>query len=206
MRDAAVKRVTRRDERRETTRMAVLDAAREVFLSEGYQGATIKMIADRAGVSAGTVLNAEPSKAALLMAIMRGHYESIAESAGHMESALSGRAADRLAALLQLMMDAHMRQIELVSASVGHSWLDDGEAYQRAFDAMDFAWAPVRRALEEGVRSGELRPDLDPSAAFACTFDIFMGSLRECRRCEGEDPHAALGRRLTLLIEGMAAR
>ncbi|KAA5803913.1 TetR/AcrR family transcriptional regulator [Alkalicaulis satelles] len=206
MRDMAGKRITRRDERREATRTSVLLAAREVFLSEGYEGATIKMIAQRAGVSAGTVLNAEPSKAALLMAIMRDHYETLAESAGHLESALSGRAGDRLAALLQLMMDAHLRQIELISAAIGHSWLDDGEAFQRAFDDMAFAWEPVRRVFEAGVRSGELRADLDPSVAFACTIDVFMGALRECRRPDGEDPHAALSQRLALLIEGMGAR
>jgi len=52
MRDTIAKRSTRRDVRREATRAVVLEAAREVFLSEGYQGATIKMIADRAHVSA----------------------------------------------------------------------------------------------------------------------------------------------------------
>jgi len=184
----------------------VLEAAGEVFLSEGYEGATIKMIADRAGVSSGTVLNAEPSKAALLMAIMRGHYEGVAETLDNLESALSGRAADRLAALMQLLMDAHLRQIELVSAAIGHSWLIQDEAYQRAFDAMDFAWEPVRRVLAAGVAAGELRSDLDQRAAFGAIVDLFMGSLRECRRAGGEDPHAALSARLALLAQGIAAR
>ena len=184
----------------------MLEAAREVFLSEGYQGATIKMIADRAGVSAGTVLNAEPSKAALLMAIMRGHYEGVAETLGNLESALSGRAGDRLAALLQLMMDAHIRQIELVSAAIGHSWLVLDEPYQRAFDSMDFAWEPIRRVLAAGIEAGEFRRDLDQRAAFAAIVDLFMGSLRECRRADGEDPHTALSARLALLVQGMAAR
>lgn len=198
MRDSIGRRNTKRDVRREATR--------EVFLSEGYQGATIKMIADRAGVSAGTVLNAEPSKAALLMAIMRGHFEGVAETLGNLESALSGRAGDRLSALLQLMMDAHLRQIELISAAIGHSWLVQDEPYQRAFDSMDFAWEPVRRALAAGVEAGEFRRDLDQRAAFGAIVDLFMGSLRECRRHDGEDPHAALTARLPLLVQGMATR
>lgn len=206
MRDNVVRRSTKRDVRREATRAVVLEAAGEVFLSEGYQGATIKMIADRAGVSAGTVLNAEPSKAALLMAIMRGHYEGVAETLSNLESALSGRACDRLSALLQSMMDAHLRQIELMSAAIGHSWLVQDEPYQRAFDAMDFAWEAVRRALAAGVKAGEFRSDLDQPTAFAAIVDLFMGSLRECRRAEGEDPHAALTARLALLVQGMAGR
>lgn len=206
MRDNLGKRSTRRDVRRETTRAVVLEAAREVFLSEGYQGATIKMIADRAGVSAGTVLNAESSKAALLIAIMRGHYEGVAEALGNLESALSGRAGDRLSALLQLMMDAHIRQIELVSAAIGHSWLVQDEPYQRAFDSMDFAWEPIRRVLAAGIEAGEFRRDLDQRAAFGAIVDLFMGSLRECRRADGEDPHTALSARLALLVQGMAAR
>ncbi|MCH8488927.1 MAG: TetR/AcrR family transcriptional regulator [Oceanicaulis sp.] len=200
------KRHTRRDVRREATRGVVLEAAREVFLSQGYQGATIKMIADRAGVSAGTVLNAEPSKAALLIAIMRGHYESVAETRGNLESALAGRAGDRLSALLQLLMDAQLRQTELVSAAIGHSWLVQDETYQRAFDSMDFAWEPVRRALAAGVESGEFRRDLDQRVAFGAIVDLFMGSLRECRRAGGEDPHTALTARLALLVQGMAAQ
>jgi AcrR family transcriptional regulator len=80
MRDLAGGRVTRRDMRREATKAAVLEAAEKVFLSQGYDGATIKAIADEAGVSPGTVLNAEPSKAALLVAILRNEVEIIAES------------------------------------------------------------------------------------------------------------------------------
>lgn len=206
MRDIAGRRSTRRDDRRVATRALVLDAASQVFLAEGYEGATIKMIADRAGVSAGTVLNAEPSKPALLMAILRGHYEGVAETLGHLESALSGHAGARLLALLQLMLDAHLRQIELVSAAIGHSWLVREDSFQRAFDSMDFAWEPVRRVLADGVASGDWRADLDQGAAFGAIMDVFMGSLRESCRAGGEDPHAALTARLTLLVQGMAAR
>jgi AcrR family transcriptional regulator len=205
MRNNLGKRSTRRDARRETTRAVVLEAAREVFLSEGYQGATIKMIADRAGVSAGTVLNAEPSKAALLMAIMRGHYEGVAETLGNLESALSGRAGDRLSALLQQLLDAQLRQAELASAAIGHSWLVQDEAFQRAFDSMEFVWEPVKRALAAGVEAGELRADLDQATAFIAIVDLFSGALRESRRTYGQDPRAALSARISLLIHGMAA-
>ncbi len=123
MRDLAGGRVTRRDMRREATKAAVLEAAEKVFLSQGYEGATIKAIADEAGVSPGTVLNAEPSKAALLMAILSNEVEIIAESVEQMEAALSGGLADRIIALLQIMLEAQSRNSELFAAAVGHSWM-----------------------------------------------------------------------------------
>jgi len=70
-----------------------------VFLERGYERATIKAIADTAQVSAGTVLNAAPSKAALLAEILKEEYAAIGDSAERLATALSGRLSDRLLAL-----------------------------------------------------------------------------------------------------------
>jgi AcrR family transcriptional regulator len=50
------------------TRLAVIDAAARVFVREGYAGASIRTIAEEAGVSRATVFNAVGGKAALLKA------------------------------------------------------------------------------------------------------------------------------------------
>ena len=125
---------------REATKAAVLDAAQRVFLEQGFEGATIKAIADRAGVSPGTVLNAEPTKAALLVAILRTECEQIAESAEQLEMALSGTSVDRLGAILHLMLDGHLRHAELFAAALGYRWLDGRSDFQGAFQQLDFVW------------------------------------------------------------------
>ncbi len=207
MRDLAAGRVTRRDMRREATKAAVLEAAEKVFLSQGYEGATIKAIADEAGVSPGTVLNAEPSKAALLMAILSNEVEMIAESVEQMEAALSGNLADRIVALLQIMLEGQSRNSELFAAAVGHSWMVADPTYQAAFDQMELAWRPVRRVIETGIADGELRPDVDAEAMIAVLSDQFLGAMRASRRNEYEErPIVSLETRVRTVIEGMLAR
>jgi len=199
--------VTRRDMRREATKAAVLEAAEKVFLSQGYEGATIKAIADEAGVSPGTVLNAEPSKAALLMAILSNEVEMIAESVEQMEAALSGNLADRIIALLQIMLEGQSRNSELFAAAVGHSWMVADPTYQAAFDQMELAWRPIRRVVETGISEGELRRDVDVDTLIAVLSDLFLGAMRAARRSEFEErPIVSLEARVRVVIEGMLAR
>jgi len=206
MRDMMNTRTTRRDLRREATKAAVLDAARKVFLAEGFDGATIKMIADEAGVSPGTVLNAEQSKAALLVAILRNEYEAMAEACEQMEAALSGPAPDRLKTLLHMLLDAHTRHAELFAAAIGYAWLVSDPTYQAAFEKMEFAWAAVRRTIRAGVQEGDLRTDLDEDAAFCVLNDLLLGALREARKDANADPREALSERLAVVLDGLRAR
>lgn len=58
-----------RDEAARTTRRRVVDAARELFLTEGYAGTTVRKIAASAGVSEQTVYTRIGNKAAILKAV-----------------------------------------------------------------------------------------------------------------------------------------
>lgn len=205
MRDMGTKPATRRDMRREATKAAVIEAAQRVFLNQGFEGATIKAIADEAGVSPGTVLNAEPTKAALLVAILRTECEHIAESAEQMETMLAGSAFDTLAAVLQLMLDGHLRHAELFAAALGYRWLDTGAEFQQAFEQIAFVWTPVRRVIERGVESGQVRADLEVDHALSVVCEVFYSALREAHRPEGGDPREALTQRMAVVIGGLKA-
>src|SRR6476646_9432260 len=52
-----------------TTRQAVLDAARELFIAQGYGATTLDQIAARAGVSKPTVFSAVGNKQTVLSAV-----------------------------------------------------------------------------------------------------------------------------------------
>ncbi|HEX2307091.1 MAG TPA: helix-turn-helix domain-containing protein [Jatrophihabitantaceae bacterium] len=58
-----------RAEQARRTRRAVLDAARELFLREGYAGTTMRAVAARAGVSVETVYKVFGNKAKLVKAV-----------------------------------------------------------------------------------------------------------------------------------------
>lgn len=57
--------MTTRDAQRERTAQRILRAARDEFAERGFEGATIRSIADRAGVHASLVMQHHGSKAAL---------------------------------------------------------------------------------------------------------------------------------------------
>src|SRR5215471_18728898 len=58
-----------RDRQAAATRQAVLDAARDLFLAQGYGATTVDQIAERAGVSKPTVFTAVGNKQAVLAAV-----------------------------------------------------------------------------------------------------------------------------------------
>ena len=124
-----------------------------------------------------------------------------------MEAALSGGLTDRIIALLQIMLEAQSRNSELFAAAVGHSWMVADPTYQAAFDQMELAWRPIRRVIESGIASGELRQDTNPDTIIAVLSDQFLGAMRAKRRSEYEDrPMVSLEERVRLVIEGILTR
>lgn len=208
MRDESGRRLTRRDARKQETHSRVIQAARRVFLDDGYERATIKAIADAAKVSAGTVLNVAPTKSALLILILREEYEAIRDSVDRLEAALSGNLLDRLSALVQVIMEAHMRHEELFAAAIAHTWMWTGESYHEATSQMSEAWGAVERLLAKGIEKGELRSDLEPAEAARLIEDCYIGIVRRARGEELDRSAASvlLRGRLELLIKGLAAR
>jgi AcrR family transcriptional regulator len=58
--------MSRRERKKAATRQALADAALRLFLERGYDGVTVREVADAADVSATTLLNHFPSKEALV--------------------------------------------------------------------------------------------------------------------------------------------
>ncbi|WP_019961097.1 TetR/AcrR family transcriptional regulator [Woodsholea maritima] len=206
--DNTARRITRRDQRREATKVNVIEAARKVFLERGYEGATIKAIADEAGVSPGTVLNAAPSKASLLVEILKEEYQAILDSSELLDAALSGAVIDKLVALLQVSFEAQSRHPELFAAAVGHSWLWTDPAYDESYKQMDLSWEPITRTIRRGVDSGELRQDLDIEEVRAMLQDIYLGVFRRANRQElGSNEVSRIMRtRLQIFFNGLTAK
>ena len=206
MSDEPPKRMTRRDMRREATRAAVIEAARAVFLEKGYEGATIKLISDQANVSPGTVLNAAPTKAALLIQILDEEFDRIGDAISQMQGALSGSFADRLTTLLQTSLEQQSQHSELFAAAYGHCWLYLDEVYLEAVRLMNGSWKGVRQLLEDGVADGSLRSDFDLDIAMQSITSIYLGTFR--RKCQGEistaDSNQYLRAQLDLILQGLA--
>ncbi|MGE3586587.1 MAG: TetR/AcrR family transcriptional regulator [Ilumatobacteraceae bacterium] len=79
-----------RAEVREANRRAVLDAAREQFEQHGYHGASLDVIADRAGFSKGAVYSRFQGKDDLFLAVLEENIERRHEASVTQASAAGG--------------------------------------------------------------------------------------------------------------------
>lgn len=199
--------MTRRDVRREATHAAVLDAARTIFFQRGYEAATIMDIAREAGVSVGTVLNAAPSKASLLIKVLQDEYKSLRQHLERLGSALSGSVSDRLLALMTTSLKVQARYRELLCSAIGHSWLRSDTVYDETYDQLDYAWEPLKSVIEQGQSSGELRPEYHADDIMSALQDLYLRAFRKMHREGGEAETMAplLRARLEILINGCRA-
>ena len=194
---------TKRTRRKARTRRAVLDAARVVFHERGYEGATIALIARAAGVSAGTVLNVSPTKVALLIEVVREDFDQLGEDGEALAASLNAGPADMIGAILTLHLERHCKQIDLVSALIGHCWLSAAGEFDLFFQTLDLAWAPVRTVLSRAAADGLLRSPAIAPVLVDLLQDSYLGALRRCTAGDADLAAATLSlrRRLSVLLD-----
>jgi AcrR family transcriptional regulator len=86
-----------REQKGEQVRRALLDAAREAFVRDGFHGASLDVVADAAGLTKGAVYSRFESKADLFLALLE---ERISERVAQVESVVgTGSTEDDVAAV-----------------------------------------------------------------------------------------------------------
>jgi AcrR family transcriptional regulator len=92
-----------RAEKGEQVRRALLDAAREVFVRDGFHGASLDAVAEAAGLTKGAVYSRFDSKADLFLALLE---ERITERIAQVESVLGSGSIERdVAAVTRQYLD-----------------------------------------------------------------------------------------------------
>lgn len=95
--------------RSEATVEAILEAAAQVFERHGYAAGTTNRIAERAGVSIGSLYQYFPNKDAVLVALVRRHLaESMAALQPHLDRLAAGASFDELLpGIVEAMVEMH---------------------------------------------------------------------------------------------------
>jgi AcrR family transcriptional regulator len=137
-----------------TTRDRLLEAARELFTTDGYHATTTPLLASRAGVAEGTIYRHFPSKQALLNAayqdVHRWGIEQVRTCA-----ALPGRTGDRLAALGQGWLAAAERDPARLRMLL--AWRLPGELDATSLQAAEEFRHELERLIAHGKQEGSVR-------------------------------------------------
>jgi AcrR family transcriptional regulator len=195
-----------RAEQKLATRAKVLDAARDLFDHVGYEETTIRAIADKAGVSVGSVFTTFATKAEVLGQVMAERVGALTAELERVVPHLRGSACDRLSSLLAIHYDFQMRRPKLYLAylAVSFGLTEPGEFMRMGVHPG--LRAPIRDILQGAVERGEARPDLDVELTMETIIALY--GFNYMRVGDGADTAAltkVIDRQLKLLFEGLRA-
>jgi len=157
---------TTRRRRKDARPQELLDAALELFVEKGFAATRAEEVAQRAGVSKGTLYLYYPSKEELLKAVIREHLGSRIAAGEAAVDQHDGTSAELLREVY-----SHWWQAVLASPSSGafklivsevRNFPELAEFYQR--EVIEPGERLIGRIVQRGVDSGEFEP-VDVSAA-----------------------------------------
>ncbi|MDB5471827.1 MAG: TetR family transcriptional regulator [Caulobacter sp.] len=150
-----------RDTQKAATREKVLSAARDLFHEIGYDETTIRAIADRAGVSVGSVFTTFSSKADVLSQVMADRVEPLQEELTRVLPYLRGSTCDRLCSIFAIHYDFECRRVKLFLAHIAASYNPSLEETTTPFGRNANFQAMLRETLTDGMARGDVSPDAD---------------------------------------------
>jgi AcrR family transcriptional regulator len=188
--------LTRRALSKLRTRERLVEAARELFMTRGYEASTIRDIAAAADLSTGAVFASFKDKADLFRAVLIADDRALFDRMSQLAlDELTAR--DALPRLFRVAYERHMDQLGLVRAAMSFSWLGEygGRKPYHAGPVTDLLKAIILR----GVERGEFMPPRDVDLTTDMLWDCYLSNYRQAI-FEGWSV-AALLRRLTAQID-----
>jgi AcrR family transcriptional regulator len=197
-----------RQEQKQATRERVLAAARDLFDELGYEEATIRLVAQRAGVSVGSVFTTFIGKAHLLSQVMADRVEALQAELEQVIPHLRGPAVDRLRSIMAVHYGFETRHLRLFVAYIAASydWPADGGVSPLGRNARFRGM--LAQALADGVTRGEVRPDVDAELFVDTLLAAYVWNYRRASQESADAPAliAEMDRQIGLLFEGVAVR
>lgn len=192
-------------EKRAQVRAEILDAARDVFEAEGFEGATMRQIAARAGIATGTLFNYVEDKQALLFEALRQDLEEVLARCLTELPAAPEQLEALLVAAASPFFAHYCARPALSQALLERALWARGEPGQ-AFRAQIERLAEALLERLEGMRErGVLRPEADPRhitlAFFSHYYFVLLTELSE--EADPERMRALVGALARQLSEGV---
>jgi len=197
----------RQEREREEVRSRILDAARELFVAEGYRNVSIRKIAEKVEYSPAALYSYFPSKDDLFFALAEEGFRKLSEFTND-PAATTG---DPLTAIRDGFMRyyqfsrAHPEYFELMFVDrsvpkISHEWEGFGFVQQM----IDEVCAVIKRGIDQGLFPSDTNPDV----AFHILWAAIHGpaTVAVCDRlAPDENPDALARDTLEATIAGLRA-
>ncbi len=193
--------------RKQATRERVLAAARDLFVEQGYEGATIRMIAERAGVATGSVFTTFTSKLEILRAVMEERLDGLYTELDNLAPHLRGSIADRLCSIMAVHYDFEMKRPRLFTAylAANFEWTDGAPVI--TFGNNPKLRGMLRDVLNHGLSNGEVRAGADIETFIEIVLSAYAMNYRRAAQ-EGYSPSELIGlmdKQISLAFRGVGA-
>ena len=199
-----------RDDQKQATREKVLEAARDLFNDVGYEETTIRAIAERAGVSVGSVFTTFASKAEVLSHVMEHRLADLYTEFDRVLPFLRGATADRLCSIFAIHYEFETRRVKLFLAHIAASYSPSNDPGVTPYGRNERLTDMLRDVLDEGVRRGEVRPDLDQQVAIDVLKAAYAWNYRMAALSGGKGDasamSAAMDRQIMAIADGWRPR
>lgn len=176
--ETKVKVPTRRALAKQQTRIKVLSAARNLFSSQGYEGATIRDIAAAAGMSTGAVFANFADKSELFREIMAVDAALLAEEMR--AAAAKGRNLED--ALLRMFMAGYgfyKSQMPLARAAFSVAWSSQDGPELRSMPGLVALPEMIIEQLSQAVERGELGRESEVKLRGQMLYDAYLSNYAQ---------------------------
>jgi AcrR family transcriptional regulator len=162
----------------------ILHAARARFLADGVDTASLRHIARDAGTSIGMIYYYFPTKDDLFFAVVEEVYEKLLADLER-ELAPDGSTRDRLRRVYRRIARAGDDEIVILRL-VAREAMTSSSRLERILDRARRGHLPlVLQTMLQGLRAGDLRPDVHPIILIMATFSL-AGPPQVMRRLLGD--------------------
>lgn len=197
-----------RESQKAATRNRVIAAAQALFDTQGYQGTTVRDIAQRAGVSVGSVFTTITSKGEILSQVMLDRLSALYAELERVAPHLRGSTRDRLCSMfaMHFAFAAPMTRLFLAHIAAAYDWTLPP-------DAQPFGRNPrLQGLIHDCLAKGAAEGDVDPAVDFHEVVDLLMAAYAWTYRHAASDTAdvatmtAVMDRQIALIASGFRPR
>ena len=197
-----------RQTQKEATRRRVMDAARELFDTQGYQGTTIREIARHAGVSVGSVFTTFASKYEILSQVMQDRLEGLYAELDRVIPHLRGPTVDRLRTMFGIHFAFEVRHKRLFLAYIAAAFDWTLPPTSLPMGRNPRLQGIILDCLTKGVQQGDVSRTADPQEVVDLLMATYVWSYRLAawHDADAATMTAVMDRQIGLICDGIRPR